>query len=60
MVSPYYFFNEREWNQYKKAVEEKKKTSALVREDEHGTVGVVALDQAGNLAAGTSTGGTTW
>ena len=59
LVSPYYFFNEREWNQYKKAVEEKKKTSALVREDEHGTVGVVALDQAGNLAAGTSTGGTT-
>jgi beta-aspartyl-peptidase (threonine type) len=25
----------------------------------HGTVGAVALDQAGNLAAGTSTGGTT-
>ena len=58
LVSPYYFFNEREWNQYKKAVEEKK-TSALPRESEHGTVGVVALDQAGNLAAGTSTGGTT-
>jgi len=58
LVSPYYFFNEREWDHYKKAAEEKK-TSALVREDEHGTVGVVALDQAGNLAAGTSTGGTT-
>jgi len=27
---------------------------------EHGTVGVVALDQHGNLAAGTSTGGTTY
>jgi beta-aspartyl-peptidase (threonine type) len=59
LVSPYYFFNEREWNQYKKAAE-KNKTSALVRGDEHGTVGVVALDQAGNLAAGTSTGGTTF
>ncbi|HUJ30724.1 MAG TPA: isoaspartyl peptidase/L-asparaginase [Candidatus Acidoferrum sp.] len=59
LVSPYYFFSEREWDHYKKAAEEKKKTSALGREDEHGTVGVVALDQAGNLAAGTSTGGTT-
>jgi beta-aspartyl-peptidase (threonine type) len=28
-------------------------------EDDHGTVGAVALDRAGNLAAGTSTGGTT-
>src|SRR6202451_4240339 len=28
LVSPYYFYNEREWDQYKKAVEEKKKTSA--------------------------------
>ena len=27
-------------------------------EDDHGTVGAVALDRAGNLAAGTSTGGT--
>ena len=27
--------------------------------DKHGTVGAVALDKAGNLAAGTSTGGTT-
>ncbi|HEV8422031.1 MAG TPA: isoaspartyl peptidase/L-asparaginase, partial [Chthoniobacterales bacterium] len=27
--------------------------------DEHGTVGAVALDQAGNLAAATSTGGVT-
>ena len=57
LVSPYYFYNEREWDQYKKAAEEKK-TSAVFRESEHGTVGAVALDQAGNLAAGTSTGGT--
>ena len=28
------------------------------RDDEHGTVGVVALDQEGNLAADTSTGAT--
>jgi beta-aspartyl-peptidase (threonine type) len=30
----------------------------LGRDEEHGTVGAVALDQAGNLVAGTSTGGT--
>jgi len=60
MVSPYYFYNEREWQRYEKAkAATEKKSSAIVREDEHGTVGVVALDQAGNLAAGTSTGGTT-
>jgi len=50
LVSPYYFYNEREWNRYLKMKEDQK---------EHGTVGVVALDKAGNLAAGTSTGGTT-
>ncbi|MBZ5610232.1 MAG: isoaspartyl peptidase/L-asparaginase [Acidobacteriia bacterium] len=54
LVSPYYFYTEREWNRFQKAKEaaEKKKSS------EHGTVGAVVLDQAGNLAAGTSTGGT--
>jgi beta-aspartyl-peptidase (threonine type) len=31
----------------------------LIRLQKHGTVGCVALDQAGNLAAGTSTGGMT-
>ncbi len=60
LVSPYYFYSEREWQRYEKAksAEEKKKLSELLRDDGHGTVGVVALDQAGNLAAGTSTGGT--
>jgi len=60
LVSPYFFFNEREWDRYKnaKAAEEKKKSAAQLKGQEHGTVGVVALDQAGNLAAGTSTGGT--
>ncbi|MGA2879050.1 MAG: isoaspartyl peptidase/L-asparaginase [Bryobacteraceae bacterium] len=52
LVSPYYFYTEREWNRYKDA--EKKKLAG----NRHGTVGVVALDPAGNLAAGTSTGGT--
>ena len=61
LVSPYYFYTEREWNRYQRAKEAagKKKSSALRRADEeHGTVGAVVLDQAGNLAAGTSTGGT--
>jgi L-asparaginase / beta-aspartyl-peptidase len=60
LVSPYTFFNEREWERYKnaKAAEEKNKSAAVSADEEHGTVGVVALDQAGNLAAGTSTGGT--
>jgi beta-aspartyl-peptidase (threonine type) len=49
LVSPYYFYNQREWERFRKAQD---------AAHEHGTVGVVALDQAGNLAAGTSTGGT--
>lgn len=52
LVSPYYFYSEREWKRFKEA-EQKQKAG-----EGHGTVGVVALDQAGNLAAGTSTGGT--
>ena len=67
LVSPYYFYNEHLWQQYQrakeKADEDKKKSSTLGAADpmsEHGTVGVVALDQHGNLAAGTSTGGTTY
>jgi beta-aspartyl-peptidase (threonine type) len=61
LVSPYYFYTEREWNRFQRAQEavKKKKSSALPpKNEEHGTVGAVVLDQAGNLAAGTSTGGT--
>jgi beta-aspartyl-peptidase (threonine type) len=61
LVSPYYFFNEREWKRYQdlSAAEAKGKSAGLGQSQVHGTVGAVALDQAGNLAAGTSTGGTT-
>jgi L-asparaginase / beta-aspartyl-peptidase len=52
LVSPYYFYTEREWKRFQDAEKSKKPG------DGHGTVGVVALDTAGNLAAGTSTGGT--
>jgi L-asparaginase / beta-aspartyl-peptidase len=62
LVSPFYFYNERLWESYTKAksAEEKEQSSALKgdRDGEHSTVGVVALDQQENLAAGTSTGGT--
>jgi beta-aspartyl-peptidase (threonine type) len=52
LVSPYYFYTEREWKRFQDAQKQKHQGSG------HGTVGVVALDMAGNLAAGTSTGGT--
>lgn len=54
LVDNKYFITEERWNSYlrmKKNEEEKKKASKA------GTVGAVALDKAGNLAAGTSTGG---
>jgi L-asparaginase / beta-aspartyl-peptidase len=60
MVTPFYFFDERRWKEYqtKVAGETIKQSSSHPIPDEiHGTVGVVALDAAGNLAAGTSTGG---
>jgi beta-aspartyl-peptidase (threonine type) len=61
LVSPYYFFTDREWKRWQKRDdEEKKKAASPAAEERHGTVGAVALDQAGDLAAGTSTGGTVW
>jgi beta-aspartyl-peptidase (threonine type) len=61
LVSPYHFFNDREWKRWlKRDEEERRKMQAPRAEERHGTVGAVALDAAGNLAAGTSTGGTVW
>jgi len=48
-----YFVTEERWNQFLKAKEKLKKDEI----EKHGTVGCVALDKNGNLAAGTSTGG---
>ena len=69
LVDPKYFFTEERWQQLQKVKEAEKapppKQSKLERElrafDDHkfGTVGAVALDRAGNLGAGTSTGGMT-
>ena len=49
IVDNNYFFTERRWKALKKTQEVEK----------HGTVGCVALDKNGNIAAGTSTGGLT-
>src|SRR5882762_2153280 len=61
LVPPYYFWTERRWRAYEreKAREDSGKTGVAPGvEKKFGTVGAVALDKAGNLAAGTSTGGT--
>jgi beta-aspartyl-peptidase (threonine type) len=61
LVPAYYFWTERRWKAYEseKAAADSGKTGALPGvERKFGTVGAVALDKAGNLAAGTSTGGT--
>jgi len=61
LVSPYYFYNERYWKMYQEMKAKEKNKSAQIPGNDrrvYGTVGAVALDQAGNLAAGTSTGGT--
>ncbi|NTV46362.1 MAG: isoaspartyl peptidase/L-asparaginase [Chlorobiales bacterium] len=62
LVPDSYFFTERRWDnlQRVKALERNSATPDLNRGDEaHGTVGAVALDRDGNIAAATSTGGMT-
>lgn len=54
IVDSSYFFTEKSWNSLQKAL---KKES--LKDKKMGTVGCVALDKSGNLAAGTSTGGMT-
>src|ERR1051325_269307 len=64
IVDPSYFWTERRWKALQDELlkeQEGKPQAELERADENrfGTVGAVALDQSGNLAAATSTGGTT-
>ncbi len=62
IVDPHYFFTEQNYNRLKNARDsEKRKMSSDEEEMEKkkGTVGCVALDSEGNIAAGTSTGGMT-
>lgn len=68
IVKPSYFFTQHSWdalqNVLKREAEQRennKKKSSLLQPDnydeKYGTVGAVALDKSGNLAAATSTGG---
>ena len=72
LVDPSYFKTEERWNSLQKVIEKDKdkmeldhdaKTQAYVPfnfvDEKFGTVGAVALDQKGHIAAGTSTGGMT-
>jgi beta-aspartyl-peptidase (threonine type) len=66
LVDQKYFFTQDRWDALQKIkAAEKNRTSGtgsavlITDQDRHGTVGAVALDQNGNLAAATSTGGTT-
>jgi beta-aspartyl-peptidase (threonine type) len=66
LVDQKYFFTQTRWDalQKMKAAEKNRISGAgdgllITDQDRHGTVGAVALDQNGNLAAATSTGGTT-
>ena len=71
-VQPGYFYTTRRWRQLEDYLRRNNlpippkpagavETAAIDAPDDHrfGTVGVVVMDSAGNLAAGTSTGGTT-
>jgi L-asparaginase / beta-aspartyl-peptidase len=58
LVDQKYFYTDRAWKALQDDLAAEKKKAAET-EDHHGTVGAVALDQHGNLAAGTSTGGLT-
>lgn len=57
-VNPEYFHTERRWKalQRMRSAAENARVS-VTESDKHGTVGAVALDAHGNLAAATSTGG---
>jgi len=59
LVDPQYFYTQRRYNALQKVKEQEKAAETIAEEDRHGTVGAVALDKFGNLAAGTSTGGMT-
>src|SRR6184192_904509 len=66
LVDQKYFFTQERWEALQKIkAAEKDRTGGagkavfITDQDRHGTVGAVALDKNGNLAAATSTGGTT-
>ena len=60
IVDPSYFYTKRRWHQLERARARMKAKAALPPVTHYGTVGAVALDKAGHLAAATSTGGMTY
>lgn len=61
-VSNDYFFTKKRWDALEKVKKEQSKTGFVphhLKDSKYGTVGCVALDNEGNIAAGTSTGGMT-
>lgn len=58
-VDPKYFHTERRWRELQKALEQERAGQHSTREAYFGTVGAVARDRQGRLAAATSTGGMT-
>ena len=58
-VDPSWFRTEERWEQLQKFKADHKALGDFEREVKYGTVGAVARDMHGNLAAGTSTGGMT-
>lgn len=59
LIDPEYFHTERRWEQLQKAKAEESAARTRRTPPKFGTVGAVALDRNGNLAAATSTGGLT-
>jgi len=71
LIDPSYFYTENRYRSLQKILENEKQSTenelnnkvsfedAYIKDSKFGTVGCVALDQDGNLAAGTSTGGMT-
>jgi beta-aspartyl-peptidase (threonine type) len=65
LVDQKYFFTQQRWDSLQKMKSAEKRSGGtgkaffITDQDRHGTVGAVALDKNGNLAAATSTGGTT-
>jgi beta-aspartyl-peptidase (threonine type) len=55
LIDSSWFFTQRRWDSHIQGLEQENATA----EQKHGTVGAVALDKHGNLAAATSTGGMT-
>lgn len=59
IVDPTYFYTQRRWDFLQQIKAEDANEQDITPDKKHGTVGCVALDKNGNLAAGTSTGGMT-